>query len=267
MGREPPNLQDEDWEQVDFEHFGMPPEDVYREGDYIPEQEEYVLSGNGLYNYTKKAITSAYNTTKDVAHKIYTGDTGMPPNVQKILDKYGNYKIKYIDIVRNPVSDVLTSALSAVSWGEFGRNLKNSPYDKLFHLKIILTLSNGVRVGMEKVERVKLSIDPRAEKVQDVVPASLNGQKLTLNELYYNAFNYMGYDKFYSYSSKNNNCQHFILSVLKANGIGNAPEYEFIKQSTEELFGDETFLRKMSNTVTDIGARFNVLTQGGNIYI
>jgi hypothetical protein len=72
-------------------------------------------------------------------------------------------------------------------------------------------------------------------------------------------------DRFYPYSARDNNCQNFILSVLKASGIGGERDYAFIKQDTKSLFGDESFLRKLSNTVTDIGARFNVLMQGGKI--
>lgn len=254
MGREPPNLASEDetshikdWDE--FVLFGLAPEDVY--------------TGTGLYDYVKKKATSAVNVIKDVSHKVFTGNTGMPPNVQRILDKFGHNYIKHIDIVRNPVGDALITALSIVSMGQFGRNLKNSPYDKLFHLKIIITLDNDHRISMEKVERVNLVENPKEVNLQQEIPCTMNGRYLTLSELYQNTMDYMGYDKFYDYSSRDNNCQHFILSVLLANGLGNEYDYEFVKQDTKELFADNTFLRKMANTVTDIGARFNVLTQGG----
>lgn len=238
MGRKPPEL----WEEIEFEHFGLAPEEVY--------------TGNGLSDY--------YNKAKNIVKKIYTGDTGMPPNVEKILRLYGTYYIKNIEIIRNPVSDVLTGAMSAVSWGEFGRNLESSPYDKLFHLKIVMTLTDDNRIGFEKVERVKLSMDPKDEKVQEVINVDLNGRyNITLNELYNNALNLMGYNKFYSYSARDNNCQNFILSVLQANNLGNDNDYKFVKQDTKSLFGKNSFLRKVSNTLTDVGARFNVLQQGG----
>ena len=71
--------------------------------------------------------------------------------------------------------------------------------------------------------------------------------------------------KFYPYPARDNNCQNIILSVLQASVIGNQQDYEFVKQDTKQLIGEDSFLRKASNPVTDIGARFNVLQQGGDI--
>lgn len=72
MGRKPPqNL--EEWEEVEFEQFGLSPEEVYREGDYIPEVGEYVLSGNGLsggklsINHIKLMLKASY---KDAPERI-----------------------------------------------------------------------------------------------------------------------------------------------------------------------------------------------------
>jgi hypothetical protein len=210
----------------------------------------------------KSTATNAFHTAKDIATKVYTGDTGMPPNVKNILDRYGNEIIRDIDIVRNPVGKALTGALSIASMGEFGRNLENAPYDKLFHLKIVITLQSGVRVSLEKVERVSMTVNPKPVKDEESTPTPLNGKSITLNQLYENARERMG-GLFYPYSARDNNCQNFILNVLQASGIGNQQDYEFVKQDTKELFGDNSFLRKASNTITDIGARFNVLQQGG----
>jgi uncharacterized protein YjbJ (UPF0337 family) len=215
-------------------------------------------------NKIKSGAKQAISTIKDVAHKVYTGDTGMPPNVKKILERYGNEIIRDIDIVRNPVGKALTGALSVASMGEFGRNLENAPYDKLFHLKIVIVLQSGVRVSLEKVERVSMTVNPKPVKDEESTPTPLNGKTLTLNELYENARERMG-DRFYPYSARDNNCQNFILNVLQASGVGNTQDYDFVKQNTKELFGENSFLRKASNTITDIGARFNVLQQGGAI--
>lgn len=221
-------------------------------------------TANNTFHKIENTANNTINTIKDVAHKVWTGDTGMPPNVQNILNQYGNQLITKIDIVRNPVGDALVGALSIVSRGNFGNNLKNAPYDKLYHLKIVITLQDGTRVSMEKVERVNLVVNPQPVKDEQGIPTTLNGKQLTLGQLYDNAKNYMG-GKFYPYSARDNNCQNFILSVLQASGIGNQQDYEFVKQDTKQLFGDDSFLRKASNTVTDIGARFNVLQQGGDI--
>jgi hypothetical protein len=219
--------------------------------------------GKKAYKGVKDTASKVVHTTTDVAKKVITGNTGLPPNVKKILDKEGEQIISKIVIARNPVGSALISALSVASMGQFKKNLEASPYDKLFHLKLILTLQNGKRVALEKVERVSMTLNPKAEKGQEDMDVPLD-KTITLNQLYHNAEIRMG-DKFYPYSARDNNCQNFVLNVLQGSNIGDAKEYEFIKQNTTSLFGDETFLRKLSNTVTDVGARFNVLMQGGSI--
>ena len=235
--------------------------DMEGEGFFDDVKGAFKKAGNKI----KSTAANAYHTAKDIAHKVYTGDTGMPPNVKKILERYGNELIQSIYIVRNPVGKALTGALSVASMGEFGRNLENAPYDKLFHLKICITLQSGIRVSLEKVERVNMTVNPKPVKDEESTPTPLHGKHITLNQLYENAREKMG-DRFYPYSARDNNCQNFILNVLQASGVGNAQDYEFVKQNTKQLFGENSFLRKASNTITDIGARFNVLQQGGEIY-
>jgi hypothetical protein len=219
--------------------------------------------GKKVYKGAKDTANKVVKTTKDVATKVITGNTGLPPNVKKILDKEGEQIISKIVIARNPVGSALITALSVASMGQFKKNLEASPYDKLFHLKLILTLQNGKKVALEKVERVSMTLNPKTEKGQEDMDV-LFDKTITLNQLYHNAEIRMG-DKFYPYSARDNNCQNFVLNVLQGSNIGNEKEYEFIKQNTTSLFGDETFLRKLSNTITDVGARFNVLLQGGSL--
>ena len=52
------------------------------------------------------------------------------------------------------------------------------------------------------------------------------------------------------------------MSLLKGSNIGNEETYNFVKQNTEHLFKGDSFLRKFSNTVTDIGSKVNEITQG-----
>lgn len=246
--------------KIDISHGCDSDSDMEGEGFLDDVRNKFKQAGNKI----KDTATNAYNKVKDVATKVMTGDTGMPPNVKMILQRYGNELISDINIVRNPVGKALTGALSAASMGEFGRNLQNAPYDKLFHLKIIITLQSGTRVSLEKVERVSMTINPKPVKDEESTPTPLNGKSITLNDLYENARNKMG-GLFYPYSARDNNCQNFILNVLQASGVGNTQDYDFVKQNTKELFGDNSFLRKASNTITDIGARFNVLQQGGGM--
>jgi hypothetical protein len=68
--------------------------------------------------------------------------------------------------------------------------------------------------------------------------------------------------KFFKYSAANNNCQDFIVAIFRSNNIGDDSDIKFIKQDTEQLFKDLPSLRKLSNTITDIGGAFNVAITG-----
>jgi hypothetical protein len=72
--------------------------------------------------------------------------------------------------------------------------------------------------------------------------------------------------RFYKYDASSNNCQDFIVSILKANGIGDEQDISFVKQNTEFLFKNLPYLRKISNTVTTIGSRVDVAKNGAGFY-
>jgi hypothetical protein len=72
--------------------------------------------------------------------------------------------------------------------------------------------------------------------------------------------------KFFKYSASGNNCQDFIVAIFKSNNIGDDEDIKFIKQDTEQLFKDLPALRKLSNTVTDLGASVNTALTGRGTY-
>ena len=221
---------------------------------------------SSITNLGKKAYNSAKNAVKkttEVAKKVITGNTGIPPKVESILKKYGQQIISKMVIARTPLGNALVNAMNVASMGDFKKKLDETPYDKLFHLKLILTLQNGVKLAFEKEERVALNLNPPTKKGQEEVDVPLE-KTITLQQLYDNAKARMG-DKFYPYSAKDNNCQDFVTNVLKASDLAGDREYDFVKQDTTSLFADDNFLRKLSNTITDLGARFNVLMSGGGI--
>jgi len=196
---------------------------------------------------------------------VINGRNDYPPKVRGIIQKYGNQEIKSIVIRRNPLQSIMNFALNAVSLGGWNKNMEDKPYDTLFHLSIVLTLNNNVRVVIEKNEVInmdtviKVAPKTETEDIPDIQPG------LTLNTLLNNAKNRMG-SKYFTYSAKDNNCQDFILAVLQANNIGNQEDYSFIKQDTKSLFEGLSTLRKVSNSITDLGAKVNEITQGAGLF-
>ena len=94
------------------------------------------------------AVKDVKKTTKEV---IY-GREDYPSSHQRIINKYGEYRIKNIRVGRTPLPSIITKILNVVSLGAYNKLLKESPYDKLFHLFVVITLSNGtvVKILLEK---------------------------------------------------------------------------------------------------------------------
>ena len=97
----------------------------------------------------------------------------------------------------------------------------------------------------------------KAENVYLNFPAGI-----TINILLQNTRNKMG-NSFLTYSARDNNCQNFVLSLLEANGLPNSQNVLFTKQSTTGLFSTE--MRKFTNIITDIGAKFDIIREGGSL--
>lgn len=208
-------------------------------------------------------------TGKDKLHQakaILTGNiTQLSPAIKALLNKYGDVSITSAVIQRAPVSGVLTGALSLFSGGKFGERQKERDFDELFHLSMVLTLSNGKKLQLEKEARINLRLKPPTKPHTETEDIKNLPTGLTLNSMLEKTKAYLGDKKFYGYSAKDNNCQDFLVSVLKANDIGGADDLRFIKQDTQYLFKNLSGLRKLSNTLTDIGARADVFMEGGDI--
>ena len=183
-------------------------------------------------------------------NKIINFKELVPQNVKTALNKIGTNKIISARIGRTPVQAIIQGALKTVA---------NVPYDDLFHLFIELTLDNGQKWVLEKIERINLVKEDRTKKAGAEFTSSFPVNK-SVDELFQNTKNRMG-DKFLPYQSASNNCQYFIMGVLDGNGLNNSERTAFVKQDTKAIFEKNPALRKFANTLTDIGGYGNALIQ------
>ena len=211
----------------------------------------------------KKPISNIFQDVKKTGKLLIQGSTDYPPNVKKILTQYGNEIIKSMTLKRTPVNDLITGSLSVFSLGKFGKRMTKS-FDELFHLFLEIQLQSGTRLLLEKNERINMEINPRERpdtQIKNIINVPPN---LSVNQLLETTKRQMG-SQFFQYDAVRNNCQDFLLNVLKSNGIGNEQDYEFIKQDTEQLFKGLPALRKVAHLATELGERGNILMQGGSV--
>jgi len=190
--------------------------------------------------------------------KIKHGLNQYPPNVEQVLNTYGNDPILEMTLLRTPVPSILLGAINAVSMGAFEKKRQGQV---LYHLRMDIITSRG-RLSLEKNERINMEVNPAIPKGTETMPV-FPVPNITIKQFLMKTQERMG-GNFFTYQAKGNNCQTFLLNALLANYIDNPQYNNFIKQDTEVLFSDN--LRKATNTITDIGAVANILRQGGDIH-
>jgi len=206
---------------------------------------------------TSKKVKSYINT-------VFTGRNDYPPAIRELIKKYGNKLIKSITIDRTPVVKALQSVLNFVSGGKFNERLENMPYDQIFHLRIDITFDDGSVLAVEKNEVINMYEKPVKKEGGEQKQISFIPDGTTLNSMLEEAKKIQG-NKYFDYSAYDNNCQDFIMALLKSSNIGTQQDYSFIKQDSKSLFKNDPVLRKFANTVTDIGGKANEIMFGSGL--
>jgi hypothetical protein len=188
------------------------------------------------------------------------------PTIKKQLLILGNKKIINIQICRKPIQQYINTVLNVLSFGQFEENLKNSDYDKLFHLFLYITLEPGQKIVLEKNERINLQVKMnKIDNETEFININNLPNNLTLNILLDNCKNQMGETNFFKYSAHSYNCQNFVLNILSSNNLLNEEYKKFIYQDTEQLFNNLGYLKILSDKITDLGASMNVIKEGGRV--
>ncbi len=194
------------------------------------------------------------NRIRSTVDSLQGKRAGISPSVDRFLDEHGDEPIQQLIISRNVISPLIISTLNILS-PNFKKKNNNNP---LYHLKILIK-TDRTSFSVEKNERITISkyqMNKNAENMNVNIPRGLS-----LNVLLANTRQLMG-GKFLTYSVSNN-CQSLILGILQSNNLSTPQNVLSTKQSTQELFTPQ--LRKITNTITDIAGKVNILRQGGDI--
>jgi hypothetical protein len=207
-------------------------------------------TGEGVLSDAANYLKSGVNKAIDFGKKVIYGRQGLSPKVNRILQEMGDAVIQSATIGRSPVQSFITNIIKVVS---------STPYEKLFHLFIILHTTKG-DVLLEKNEVINMQ-RTGAPKNSELIKVPSVPADLTVQQLIDNTAKYMGND-FIPYAAGHNNCQDFQMAVLTSNNMLTPELKAFVKQDTTDIFKSPWF-RKLANTVTDIAGRANVIMQGG----
>ena len=175
----------------------------------------------------------------------------LSPKIRKLLEQVGNEKITSVTLFRKPIS------LSA--FAKFVGVLKNTGYDSLLHLGMII---NGkYLLDKQDVIHFERSSLPTGKDVESMDVKV--DKEITINELLEKTRKRMGDADFTNYSSKNNNCQDFILNILAANGLSTSETTKFVKQDLEKVFNNlPSYAEKIADAITEAGRVIERVQEG-----
>jgi hypothetical protein len=163
-------------------------------------------------------------------------------------------------IVRTPLEAPIQGLLNIVSLGTFQKAVKDSNYDSMFHLALFL--NNEIQLDKQAVITMVRN-NPIKSNSQVYEVAIGADQNITFQELLDKTRGLMGDNLFTNYNARSNNCQDFVLSILKANDLNSPQAQTFVKQDAEAIFTKmPSFTDKVAKFFTDVGAVADEVLEG-----
>ena len=214
--------------------------------------------------YTPNVIAKPLKAVQSYAHTVIEGRNDYQPNARAVIKQYGDKHIKTIKIIRQPIQSFINTAFNALTFGQFQKKLDELPYDKLFHLRMVITMEDGKQIQLEKNEVINITLKVDTVKGQEELNVPLN-TSLTLNQLLEGGQKILK-DKYFTYRAFGNNCQDYQIALLKGSNLLTPQLEAFIKQDVSELANINPFLKKIANTMTDLGGKFNEIIHGTGIH-
>ena len=191
------------------------------------------------------------------------------PQFRRTLAEFSEYEIESIYIGRHPVKRAIQYLANLITLGQLEKNKKLLNYDDIYHLYMLIRVrkdGNEAIVKLHKEEVVELVQLDRAMyealqapehqgfAVNIPLTASVKLMDIPFGQFMQKAIQLQG-ESFWSYDAIKNNCQNFIMSTLRANGIGlSKQQITFIRQDAFTLVGKSPIMSSILKRITDLGA-------------
>ena len=113
--------------------------------------------------YITQYFTKQYNGSgfvTDFIGKLFNTDVRreFPPAVRNLIKQYGDINITAVTVCRTPVIGIIQKLMNFLSFGLLKERLKKYNYDQLYHLYMVIKLSNGITLRLEKNHVINMEI-------------------------------------------------------------------------------------------------------------
>ncbi len=237
----------------------------YSEVDHLSKDElnellKAHLEGGSIFSNLSSKVKSIISRVKGF---VTGARKHAPPSIRAFLEKHGSDKIQAIRVCRQPVERYVKLALNALSLGELSKKLGFYNYDDLFHLYLMITViheGQTLYVRLEKNHVVVVNVSKNSSTPGECMDVPLQTE-LDVVTLITRGEQYQGGD-FWIWTSSNN-CQVFVQSVLKGNGLDNQMLSDFIVQCVKCIM--KAGVRSLSNALVNLAQRGDVLLHGSSL--
>ena len=141
-----------------------------------------------------------------------------------ILEKYGDYPIKRIYLVRQPITRFAKILLNIITFYKFEREMKKYiettknnvffPYHTSIMIEIELPNKTRKNILIEKNNCIKFASDFRISDKQDMRKIFLAKKKYTLKQILEETRERIGNNIFFNWQISRNNCQMLVKEIL-----------------------------------------------------
>jgi hypothetical protein len=226
-------------------------------GVYKPKKEECnchgecddCISGEGIVSY----LTDKFS-------KFTTALKGRPKLINDLMESTKGVPVVGISVIRQPITPIFETILNKLTFGKLKNKMNELGYDKLFHLYLKFDLANGAFYMIEKNQRLMVR-NSMPNKDAEFSPTTVTSDGKDIKS-YIETMESKNIPNIYIYSAFKENCQHFVRSILNANGITKYDD--FISQDTEVLA--PSVLQKVAKGVTNLAGAIDVAYRGGSRY-
>ena len=242
---------------------------------WIAHVKKYAEENKMSYSEAMKAASASYKkkqTTRakkgkglkeiltKVKQKLFFPANKLPGDSQKVFNRFRDRMVVGFTVGRKPVQSAVEKAINIITLGGWEKRKKELAYDKMFHLFLIVHLRGG-SIKVEKNERINITTNTSTAGAETIeVPYE---GKHTLDVVLENAKKSMGEHNFFQYNAFENNCQDFVLGILRANGVASAEASSFVKQDAKALLEKmPSFVGKIAQAATDLAGKAKEVMTG-----
>lgn len=155
-------------------------------------------------------------------------------NEKKILEKYGDYQVEQIYIVKQPLNSIIEFVINLVTFYKYKRIIEESkeclPHHTQFILSIRLPDNTKKLVLLEKNNSVSLSENYVMHTNKKMKCINIKKKGYTLNKLLGDTLKRIGNNVFFNWHIYKNNCQRFSKEILLTVGKLTKENREFLEE-------------------------------------